>query len=120
MRHEYDIALFETILMDTIGLKKKPKIRLCDRIQYEGYECFGLYEGFYSSPRKILHRISLSKKQINNPEQLFATMAHEYCHALQYEQDIDLSHNDEIFLTTKLVFLTEYSLDIEAMVTLTD
>jgi hypothetical protein len=106
--------------MDSIGLQKKPKIRLCNRIQFEGYECFGLYEGFYDSPRKTFHRISLSKKKINSPEQLFATMAHEYCHALQYERGMDLSHTDEVFTTIKSMILIEYAIDIESGITLTD
>ena len=86
-----DIRLFENILQDIFKLKSRPHIRVSQEIKFDGDSCYGLYTGEPYNKR-FLHKIRVSRAEINNNEQLFATMAHEYVHAWQMENNKEVDH----------------------------
>jgi len=66
-------------------------------IRFDGDPCMGMYEGTKFSEKKIAHKIRLSTSEIKSDRQLFCTLAHEYVHAWQMENNQDLGHDTKIF-----------------------
>lgn len=109
-----DLRLFQRILQDEFGLKNRVNFRKNRVIRLDGDSCFALYEGYKLSPKKSVHTIRLATSEILDSLDLFATMAHEYVHAWQLENDRELDHEKE-FETWRNYFLTCYNVDIVSM-----
>lgn len=115
MIHQMDLRLFECILMNELKLKFKPNVRLSRSIKLDGDVCFGLYEGDYVGRGKYVHTIRINKSEVKNAIMFFSTLAHEYVHAWQMENERDVDHEKE-FLKWCAVFAVDYGVDINNMV----
>ena len=83
-----DIELFQRIAETEIELCKPVVLRVCKTINLGGVYCVGLYEDEFD-----YHLIQVSRAEIWNPVELFATIVHEYIHAWQSENDLPLNHS---------------------------
>lgn len=115
MLHRVDLRLFEIMLQDILQLKYRPNLRLSRSIKLDGDICYGLYEGEYIGRGKYIHTIRLNKSQILDNVALFATLAHEYVHAWQMENDYEVDHEDS-YIKWCAVFHVDYGVDITNMI----
>lgn len=98
MLHKMDIAFFECVLMDIFQLASKPVTRTKKFIKFQGEVCSGLYLGEPLGRGKYSHDITISREINTNSEEVFATMAHEYVHAFQMENDYPVDHLEDFDL----------------------
>lgn len=112
---QVDIALFCAILKGELPLQVAPTVRVSKQIKFEGDKCFGLYEG--ENFGKFEHKIRVSRKECKGPVDLFATLAHEFIHAWQLENDYEVDHSRKAqFKAWKKFFSSAYGVDIVSMV----
>lgn len=105
--------LFQLILQDTFKLKHRVNFAKNKVIRFDGDLCMGMYEGTKFSEKKINHKIRLSTSEIKSDRQLFCTLAHEYVHAWQMENDQDLAHDAKSgFTQWRKYFNDTYKVDI--------
>lgn len=109
-----DVRLFQVMLQDIFELKSRVNFRKNRVIRMDGDSCFALYEGHKITNKKFFHIIRLATSEILDNLDLFATMAHEYVHAWQMENDKELDHEKE-FETWREYFKTWYNVDIVSM-----
>jgi len=110
-----DVVLFCNILEAEFELKSTPKIIIKKQITYFGCEVYGMYQG-YLKTKGFKHKIWLDEGVIESKVQLFATLAHEYVHAWQTENDLKLSHGKKNqFLEWNEYFLATYETDLIGM-----
>ncbi len=88
-----DIALFEAVLKDIFNLKCKPYISKVKSLKFDGDACLGMYDGEELKKGKFIHKIRLARDSIADIHELFGTIAHEYVHAWQHEQGLDVDHS---------------------------
>lgn len=86
------ILFFRLILDDIFELKSKPHIVRKRNIIWPGkIDCWGMYYGEPTKGNKFRHRIEYNYR--TNDETIFTTLAHEYVHAWQNENGLELDHN---------------------------
>jgi Zn-dependent peptidase ImmA (M78 family) len=107
------IRLFQLILQDEFNLKHRINFAKNKVIRFDGDPCMGMYEGTKFSEKKINHKIRLSTSEIKSDRQLFCTLAHEYVHAWQMENNQDLGHDTKTgFTQWRKYFNDTYKVDI--------
>lgn len=112
-----ELELFEYMLQDIFDLKSKPFTVFSKQIKYQRDDCYGFYTGEPVSKNRFYHKIRISRKLIKTSEQLFSTMAHEYAHAWQVENNLDVYHNKECkFDYWQNYFNIRFSIDIVGMI----
>lgn len=112
--YKHNIVLFDAILRDIYRLKYAPVIYVSNKIVYEDMVCYGLYEG--NEANENVHTITLCREPVHNKEALFSTMAHEYCHAWQLENNLDVDHTKEsLFIKWYNTFKRDYGVDLVEM-----
>jgi hypothetical protein len=110
--HKVDIALFSQILRDCMGLKVMPVIRVKSQVKMTGDLCFGLYEGDIVK-NKFVHKIIIAKSMVKSRKALFATIAHEFVHAWQMENSVEVDHSvGSSYEAWYFYFKTAYNIDI--------
>lgn len=111
-----DMRLFQLMLQDIFKLNNRVNFRKTKVIRLDGDSCFALYEGYKLNGKKAVHTIRLATSEILDNLDLFATMAHEYVHAWQLENDRELDHDtDSGFTMWRNYFNTNYGVDIVSM-----
>jgi len=88
-----DIALFEAVLKDIFKLKCKPYISKVKTLKFDGDACLGMYDGYEKNPGKFVHKIRIARDCATDVYQLFGTIAHEYIHAWQHENNLEVDHS---------------------------
>lgn len=107
------MRLFELILQDEFKLKSRINLSKTKVLRFDGDSCMGMYEGYKISAKKFNHRIRIATSEVKNDYDLFTTLAHEYVHAWQMEQNRDLDHDtDSGFTAWRNYFKTCYNVDI--------
>lgn len=107
------MRLFQLILQDEFKLKSRINFAKTKVIRFDGDSCMGLYEGETNGKNKWIHKIRIATSEVKTPEDLFATLAHEYVHAWQMEQGKDLDHDKASgFAKWREHFKTCYNVDI--------
>jgi hypothetical protein len=110
------MRLFQLILQNEFGLKNRVNFRKTKIIRYDGDSCFGDYWGESVGRNKFSHKVRIATSEIKSDMDLFATMAHEYVHAWQMENRLDLDHDQESgFEKWREHFLKYYQVDIVSM-----
>jgi len=105
--------LFQLMLQDEFKLKHRINFAKNKVIRFDGDSCMGMYEGTKFSEKKISHKIRLSTSEIKSDRQLFCTLAHEYVHAWQMENNQDLGHDAKSgFTQWRKYFLAYYGVDL--------
>ena len=105
--------LFQLILQDEFKLKSRVNFAKTKVLRFDGDSCMGMYEGEKVSDKKYLHKIRVATSEVKTDEDLFSTLAHEYVHAWQMEQDKDLRHDTETgFTQWRKYFLAYYGIDL--------
>lgn len=109
------IQLFNIILQDTFKLKSKPFVVRRGRIMWPGkIPCWGMYSGEMIK-NKFRHKIEYYYK--TNPKTIFSILAHEYVHAWQMENNLELEHSKQKeFRVWLRYFRRYYGVDIEGIV----
>jgi hypothetical protein len=107
--------LFQLILQDEFKLKSRVNFAKTKVIRFDGDSCMGLYEGEKLSAKKSFHRIRIATSEVKSDLDLFSTLAHEYVHAWQMENDKDITHDAESgFVNWRKYFLAYYNIDLVA------
>lgn len=107
----HKIALFQLVLNDIFNLKTKPHVVRKGKIIWPGnIDCMGVYYGD-TVRGKPKHRIEYFYK--TSDENIFATLAHEYVHAWQYENDFELEHDHPSFKTWESYFKKHFDLELQ-------
>ena len=110
------LTLYNDVLQDLFKIESYLYVRTKQMSYWDRAYCFGLYTQWVTpSNNKMKHEILIAKREIDNELALFATMAHEYCHAWQAENEILIDHG-ESFKVWNDYFRQEYNLDIQHMV----
>jgi len=110
-----DVILFSDMIQDEFKLKYTPEIIIKKQITYFGCDVYGMYQGFFKT-KGFKHKIWLDEGMIENKLQLFATIAHEFVHAWQTENDLNLSHGAKNqFTDWNEYFQSTYSIDLIGM-----
>jgi hypothetical protein len=105
--------LFQLILQDEFKLKHRVNLAKCKVLRFDGDSCRGLYEGEKISEKKINHKIRFATSEIKSDLDLFSTLAHEYVHAWQMENDQDLGHDAKSgFTQWREYFHKNYAVDL--------
>lgn len=103
-----DIELFQSIAETEIKIHRPVVLQVCKTVTLDGYYCVGLYED-----REDYHLIKVSRAEIWNPRELFATIVHEYVHAWQSENNRQLTHTRKSgFENWRGYFQLNYGVDI--------
>lgn len=103
-----DIALFQSIAETEIKIYRPVVLQVCKTVTLEGAYCVGLYQDEYD-----YHLIKISRAEIWNPRELFATIVHEYVHAWQSENNRRLTHTLKSgFENWRGYFQLNYGVDI--------
>jgi hypothetical protein len=103
-----DIELFQSIAESEIRLCKPVSLRVCKTVKLNSVYCVGLYEDEWD-----YHSIKISRAEIWNPVELFATIIHEYIHAWQSENDLPVNHSSAgRFPNWRKYFRRYYNIDI--------
>jgi len=107
------LRLFQLILQDEFKLKHRVNFAKTKVLRFDGDSCMGMYEGIKFSEKKTNHKIRLATSEIKSDLDLFSTLAHEYVHAWQMENDNDLGHDTKSgFTQWRNYFNQNYGLDI--------
>lgn len=108
----HTITLFKLVLDDIFQLKYTPHIVRKSKIMWPGrIDCWGMYYGEIVK-NKIKHRIEYYYK--TTPEIIFATLAHEYVHAWQNENGLELEHDSqEEFRNWESYFLKHFGVNLQ-------
>ena len=93
------LRLFQLILQDEFDLKHRVNFAKTKVLRFDGDSCMGMYEGCKISDKKFNHKIRFATSEIKSDLDLFSTLAHEYVHAWQMENDNDLGHDTETGFT---------------------
>ena len=110
------VRLFEEILKNEFNLKNRVKFKKTKVIKYDGDLCYGDYQGEKIRKNKFSHKIRVATSEMNSDFQLFATMAHEYAHAWQMENNQELDHDKKSgFKPWIKYFKNHYQIDIVSM-----
>lgn len=105
------ITLYKIILNDIFNLRSKPHVVRKGKITWPGnIDCMGMYYGD-TVKGKPKHRIEYYYK--TSDENIFATLCHEYVHALQYENDLELDHDSECFKNWENYFETYWGIKLQ-------
>ena len=105
--------LFQLMLQDEFKLKHRIHFAKNKVLLYDGDSCMGMYIGEKFSEKKIFHKIRIATTEIKSDIDLFTTLAHEYVHAWQMENDLDIAHTTESrFTEWREYFKCYYDLDI--------
>lgn len=106
--HKADIELFQSIAETEFRIRKPVILRVCKSVKLDSDYCVGLYED-----EDDFHSIKISRAEIWNPVELFATIMHEYAHAWQSENGEDsLAHNTVNFRKFRKHFRAHYNIDL--------
>lgn len=106
-----NILLYRLILQDIFQLEYIPHVVRKSKITWGGNtDCYGMYYG-ETVGKRIKHRIEYYYK--TTPEIVFATLAHEYVHALQMEQNLDLDHDGEVFKYWEDYFRDHFDVELQ-------
>jgi hypothetical protein len=101
------------MLQDEFKLKHRINFAKTKVLRFDGDSCMGMYEGEKFSEKKINHKIRIATSEMKSNIDLFTTLAHEYVHAWQMENDLDIAHNTESrFTEWREYFKCYYDLDI--------
>ena len=107
--------LFQLILQDTFKLKSRVNFAKTKVLRFDGDSCMGMYEGEKISPKRYNHKIRIATSEIKSDQDLFSTLAHEYVHAWQMENDKDITHDTKSgFTQWRKYFLAYYGVDLVA------
>lgn len=108
-----NFRLFQLMLQDEFKLKHRINFAKTKVLRFDGDSCMGMYEGEKFSEKKINHKIRIATSEMKSNIDLFTTLAHEYVHAWQMENDLDIAHNTESrFTEWREYFKCYYDLDI--------
>ena len=107
------LRLFQLILQNEFNLKSRVHVAKTKVLRFDGDSCMGMYEGESNGKNKWLHKIRFATSEVKTDEDLFSTLAHEYVHAWQMENDKDLMHDTETgFTNWRNYFKAYYDVDI--------
>ena len=107
------IRLFQLMLQDEFKLKNRVNFAKTKVLRFDGDSCMGMYEGDKISEKKTNHKIRLATSEIKSDLDLFSTLAHEYVHAWQMENDQELTHDKNSgFIQWREYFNNAYAVDI--------
>lgn len=106
------IKLFCLILDDIFELKRKPRVIGKNTLKWEkNGDAWGLY---YDEQKKGKFNHRIEYYQRSTPERIFTTIAHEYVHCWQVENNLELSHSEQPeFLKWKKYFKKYFDIAIE-------
>lgn len=109
------IQLFKLVLQDIFKLKSKPLVVRRGRIMWPGkIDCWGMYSG-EPTRKGFKHKIEYFYKTV--PETIFSILAHEYVHAWQMENGLELEHSEQKeFRIWQRYFRRYYQIDIEGII----
>jgi len=108
-----EMRLFQLILQDEFKLKSRVNFAKTKILRFDGDSCMGMYEGESMGKNKFNHKIRIATSEVKTSEDLFSTLAHEYVHAWQIENDRDLDHDTKSgFTAWRNYFNTNYGVDI--------
>ena len=103
-----DIELFQSIAESEIKIRKPVVLQVRKTVRLDSDYCVGLYED-----HDEYHLIKVSRAEIWNPIELFATIVHEYAHAWQSENGEDsLAHNTVGFRNFRQYFKSKYNINL--------
>jgi len=105
------VSIFIQIVESEIKLKHRPKIKLPDQITLVGGKFYGIWN-CETYKGRFYHKISIALGMIESDELLFATVAHEYVHAWQYELGLSCDHDNESFLLWVEYFKLLYKVEL--------
>jgi hypothetical protein len=107
------LRLFQLMLQDEFNLKNRVNFAKTKVLRFDGDSCMGMYEGDKISDKKINHKIRFATSEIKSDIDLFSTLAHEYVHAWQMENDQELLHDKNSgFTQWREYFNKNYAIDI--------
>jgi hypothetical protein len=86
--HKSDIELFQRIAETEIRIRKPIVLQVQKTVKLDSDWCIGLWEDEFD-----YHSIKISRAEIWNPVELFATIIHEYVHAWQSENNLPVNHS---------------------------
>ena len=105
--------LFQVMLQDEFKLKHRVNFAKAKVLLFDGDPCMGMYEGEKFSEKKVNHKIRIATGEMGSDLDLFGTLAHEYVHAWQMENDLDIAHDTESrFTEWRDYFIAYYDIDI--------
>jgi hypothetical protein len=108
-----NVRLFQLMLQDEFKLKSRVNFAKCKVLRFDGDSCMGMYEGDKISDKKYNHKIRFATSEIKSDIDLFTTLAHEYVHAWQMENDNDLGHDKKSgFTQWRDYFNKNYGVDL--------
>ena len=112
MEYKENIRLFKLILKSEFNLKRQPKIQLRRQLKLDGDYCFGLYYGD-NIDNRFSHNILISVEENKTLKTLFNTLAHEYIHCWQLENNFDTLHDTAtMFQVWREYFINKYQIDV--------
>ena len=89
-----NIEFFRLILQDEFNLKNYVWIKPKRNIRWaKSIKCFGMYEGEHIRGDKYSHIIEFDKTMCDYD--IFRTLAHEFIHAWQMENNLELEHEEQ-------------------------
>jgi hypothetical protein len=104
--------LFQLMLQDEFKLKHRVNFTKCKVLRFDGDSCMGMYEG-EKVGKKCHHKIRIATSEIKSDFDLFSTLAHEYVHAWQMENDLDITHDKQSgFTQWRDYFNKNYAVDL--------
>jgi hypothetical protein len=107
------LRLFQLMLQDEFKLKNRVNFAKTKVLRFDGDSCMGMYEGDKISGKIINHKIRFATSEIKTDLDLFSTLAHEYVHAWQMENDQELGHDKNSgFTQWRDYFNKSYAIDI--------
>ena len=108
-----NFRLFQLMLQDEFKLKHRINFAKTKVLRFDGDSCMGMYIGEKFSEKKINHKIRIATSEMKSNIDLFTTLAHEYVHAWQMENDLNITHDkDSGFTEWREYFKCYYDLDI--------
>lgn len=104
--------LFQLMLQDEFKLKHRVNFAKTKVLRFDGDSCMGMYEG-EKVGKKYNHKIRIATSEIKSDFDLFSTLAHEYVHAWQMENDLDITHDKQSgFTQWRDYFNKNYAIDL--------
>lgn len=105
------VLFFRLVLDEVFMLKSKPHVVRKSKIIWPGnIECMGMYYGDKIRD-KYKHRIEYYYKTTD--ENIFATIAHEYVHCWQMENNLELEHDNPSFIAWENYFRKHFDLELQ-------
>ena len=106
------IVLFKTILGEVFRLKSPVLLVKRKKITWPGnIDCYGLYTGEELGNGKHKHKIEYY--YCTDSETIFTTLAHEYVHAWQMENNMELEHDNPAWIMWEKHFREWWGIELQ-------